>query len=521
MSSRVIAVASIAFCCASLALASAPARAQAFDPVGAVCTVGGWFSGLFGKACNVGDKALGIGKKLLGGTKLAASPHAQTALGLAAITAWVLGGARAAVDEALKIVESSTSPQLTSSWFSSTYWRIAGIGALLTMPFLFAAAIQALLHSDLMLLLRASFGYLPLALLTVAIATPLAMLLLAATDEMCSAVSAASGHAGTHLLAVAGAAAGALSFFSHSPFLAVLVGLLTAFAALALWIELLMRQAAIYIVVLMLPLAFAAFVWPARRIWAVRAVELLIALILSKFAIVAVLTLGSAAVAHTLSSGPSALLSGAVLMILSTFSPWALVRLLPLAEMASSAAGSLRSEARGIGRDTGRSLSGGESAHDAGTAREADVVRDEHPARDAARDATERLREAQAPDRTPAGVAANGSGGNGSIASLDSVLGATAASASAGAPDVEPEPEGDRTPAERIPGMAPQYQQEDFTWDFRVGTENWPPPSVIPADESDQPAESPSGGAPKPDEQPPADDHDPRPPKQDPGDGVL
>ena len=45
----------------------------------------------------------------------------------------------------------------------------------------------------------------------------------------------------------------------------------------------------------MLPLAFAALVWPARRIWAIRAVEVLVALILSKFVIVAVLSLGGAA----------------------------------------------------------------------------------------------------------------------------------------------------------------------------------------------------------------------------------
>ena len=85
-------------------------------------------------------------------------------------------------------------------------------------------------------------------------------------------------------------------------------------AAFALWIELLMREAAVYVIVLMLPLAFAAMVWPARRIWAVRAVELLVALILSKFAIVAVLALGGAAISvsagHSSSTG---IMAGAVL----------------------------------------------------------------------------------------------------------------------------------------------------------------------------------------------------------------
>jgi hypothetical protein len=110
-----------------------------------------------------------------------------------------------------------------------------------------------------------------------------------------------------------------------------------------------MRAAAVYVIVLMLPLAFAAMVWPARRIWAIRAVELLAALIVSKFAIVAVLSLGGAA----LSSGASvaghsltAALAGVVLLIMGAFAPWALLRLLPLAEIAGSAAGSLRSETR-------------------------------------------------------------------------------------------------------------------------------------------------------------------------------
>ena len=74
----------------------------------------------------------------------------------------------------------TTSPQLTSSWFSASYWRIAGIAALLTLPFLCAAAIHALVRSDLGLLTRAAFGYLPLSLLAVGIASQLTMLLLPA-----------------------------------------------------------------------------------------------------------------------------------------------------------------------------------------------------------------------------------------------------------------------------------------------------------------------------------------------------
>src|SRR5207302_4979961 len=139
---------------------------------------------------------------------------------------------------------------------------------------------------------RAALGYLPLAMLGVGIAAPLTMLLLAASDQLSAVVSSAAGHASTHFLDRASFGIGVLTIASRSPFVAFFAGLLTVAGALALWFELLLRAAAVYVIVLMLPLAFAALVWPARRIWAIRAIEVLIALILSKFLIVAVLSLG-------------------------------------------------------------------------------------------------------------------------------------------------------------------------------------------------------------------------------------
>jgi hypothetical protein len=337
--------------------------ASAFNPVKPICSATGLFSGLAGKLCSVAShpgKVVSAGKKLLGGhlggalkTVLGdgggAAGAATTAIGAWVIGAWVIGGAKFALDETAKVLGTTTSPQLQSTWFSSAYWRMTGIAALLTLPFLFAAAIQALVRSDLALLARAAFGYLPLALLAVGIAAPLTMLLLAASDEMSAIVSAAAGNAGAHFLEVAGAKIGALSLASRSPFLAFLVGLLTAAGALTLWVELLLREAAVYVIVLMLPLVFAALVWPARRIWAVRAVELLIALVLSKFAIVAVLALGGAALSNGVSHGATALLLGLVLVVLGAFAPWALLALLPLHELASGAMGSLRSQSRPLG----------------------------------------------------------------------------------------------------------------------------------------------------------------------------
>jgi hypothetical protein len=215
---------------------------------------------------------------------------------------------------------------------------------MLTLPFLFAASVQALVRSDLTLLVRAALGYLPLAMLAVVVAAPVTMLLLAASDELARAVSSAAGHAGVAFLDSTVAPLGALGGISGSPFLAFLIALFMVAGALVLWIELLIREAAVYVIVLMLPLAFAALVWPARRVWAIRSIEVLVALILSKFAIVAVLSLGGTALDHSAHAGLAALLAGLVLLILAAFAPWAMLRLLPLAELASGTAGALRGQ---------------------------------------------------------------------------------------------------------------------------------------------------------------------------------
>src|SRR5207253_10595610 len=131
-------------------------------------------------------------------------------------------------------------------------------------------------------------------------------------------------------------AAAGLTAITVSPFLVFLIGLFPIGASFALWIELLVREAAVYVIVLMLPLAFAALVWPARRIWAIRAVEILVALILSKFLIVAVLSLGGAALSQSFLTSISGMLAGFVLLTMGALTPWALLRLLPLGEIASA-----------------------------------------------------------------------------------------------------------------------------------------------------------------------------------------
>ena len=300
-----------------LGVCAAPPPAQALNVAKPVCTLGGLVSGVVGKICTAASHAgtiLNAGKKLLGGHIGGAvetlAGTTSKLVGLAAVGAWVVDGAGFALHETAAVISSTTRPQLQSTWFSAYYWRMAAIAALLTLPFLFAACLQAVMRSDLAMLARSALLYLPLGVLAVSIAAPVTVLLLSAADELSSLISSAAGGADVGFLAKASFLATGLSVVSHDAFLGFFVALLTVAATVTLWVELLIRSAAVYVIVLMLPLFFAALVWPARRVWAVRAVELLVAVILSKFAIVAVLSLGGAALGHTLIAGPAAELPG-------------------------------------------------------------------------------------------------------------------------------------------------------------------------------------------------------------------
>jgi hypothetical protein len=510
--------------CLVVVLGGRAAPAAAFDPIGAVCGVASLTSGLLGRACNLatgagrilsaGKQALGghLGsavKTVLGGSGGVVGKGARLALSLAAMGAWVLGGARFALHETAKVLSETTTPQLGTSWFSATYWRVAGIAALLTLPFLFAAAVQALIHSDLALLLRTVLGYLPLAMLAVGVAAPVTMLLLSASDELSSLVSSATGEPGSHALTLSGVLAGGVFGVTGSTFLIFFLGLLTVAGATALWIEMLMREAAVYVVVLMLPLAFSALVWPARRVWAIRAVELLIALILSKFAIVAVLSLGGAAMDQTAHSITAPII-GLVLVMMGAFAPWALLRLIPLSELGAGALESLRGHGQTVSARTDPAFADALSGDEWATATTAEMRRGAEEAAPRPQSSPPRPPDGEPvaePDTAPGPAETDtasrpaekaseprDAAGPAGVPERAGVPEPVGAAIPAGGPERAGTPEpaaGSAGPeaGERIPGLSEMWQACDGSWrPLVLGTEEGWPPRVWPPESGDQPA---------------------------------
>ncbi len=510
---------------ACLGVLAAPPTAKAFDPTKPICTVAGWVSGVAGKACSVArhaDTILKADHKLLSG-HIAGAVKTLTGAGgvkakaitgaavFAAMAVWVAGGARLVLHETAAVISATTRPELQSTWFSSSYWRMAGISALLTLPFLFAATIQALLRSDLSLLVRSAFGYLPLGALAVSIAAPLTQLLLAASDELSGLVSSASGFttAGFVHVTTLGLGLGTVSSFP-----VLFAGALAVAATMTLWIELLIRAAAVYVIVLMLPLFFAALVWPARRIWAVRAVELLLALILSKFAIVAVLALGAAALSHTTLPSVTQMLAGTTLVLLAAFTPWALLRLLPLHELAAGVEGVSGAGKRGLTPAS----AGAESAYErAGSA--PDGLADAEgpkPRPDAAQHSAARSAVAGLDAPSPgAGTDDPGKDGadreprrepNGERGSSPEPDGERGSSRERAPGDQPPREADDRR--ERVPGMDAAWQRPNFSWrSLELGPDGIPDGHIGAPEPPADPDPAPPEPVPPPPPEPPAPAH--------------
>jgi len=297
-------------------------------------------AGVLDKACEL---AKGAGDKIGSGISNVVSAPIEAAGNsiMDQLTTWVAEAAVSLIGRIVSFMESSTTPRLTSDWFSDRYELMMGLGLLVLLPLLLIAAIRALLHQDMGQLLRSFFLYVPVAILVTFVAIHLTQMLLAITDDLSTAVSESVGGDATQFLEGGAGSVSSVLGGVTGGFLMFFGALLVVVAGLLLWIQLLIRSAAIYVCVFFLPLVLAGLVWPATARWTKRLVETLIALILSKFVIVAIISLAVAAMGRPLSEtggdagGVGTVVGGASLLLLAAFSPFALFKLIPLAESSS------------------------------------------------------------------------------------------------------------------------------------------------------------------------------------------
>ena len=261
---------------------------------------------------------------------------------LDATSAWVASGASWFLGQVGGALGTSTRIDLSAPWFLERYRALEALLAVVALPVLLLAIIGALLRQDLGMLVRSVLVQLPLGMLLAGAAVELTTLALGATDQLCRAVAGPTGSVLRSLTSeVAGALVGAsASGGTGTPaFVVLLAGSAVALAGLVLWLELVIRAAAIYVAVAFLPLVLVTMVWPTLASWSRRLAETLAALVLSKLVIVVVLTMAVGAMGTKPGRDFATVVSGIALLALAAFAPFTLLKLLPLAE--TSAAGHL------------------------------------------------------------------------------------------------------------------------------------------------------------------------------------
>jgi hypothetical protein len=344
-------------------VASAPAGAIS-GGVGAI--TGGAIGGgnPVGDACNaVTDGAVGA----------VTSPVTNALKGigngiLGQVTSWVAEGATWLIGQVVAEIEKTTTPELTTQGFLGEYARMSEIAALLAVAMLLLAILEAVAQSSWAVLIKAFFVSVPLAFLGTSVAFTIVQLLLVATDGMSHAIAAATQNHSEHFFKAAigdlshagatgaGKAAGAVPAVKPEAeaqgatvaplFVTFLAAIIGAFAAFCVWIELLMRDAAVYVVALFMPMALAASIWPRWSGALRRTGELLVVVIGSKFVIVSIIALAAGLVSEE-GAAVEHILAASALMLLACFAPLVLFKLVPFAEGAIGGAYSRRSAAGG------------------------------------------------------------------------------------------------------------------------------------------------------------------------------
>jgi hypothetical protein len=258
-----------------------------------------------------------------------------------AMATWVGSGSAWLLGQIGSALNTSTTVTLDAPWFLDRYRAAEGILSIVALPLLLATAIQAIFQQRPMLLVRAAFVQLPLAMVFAGAAVELVTMALSITDQLSSALSTTSPGAIQALMTSIAStilASGATAGTSAPAFIGLLGALVVAVAALVLWVELVIRTAAIYVAVAFLPLVLVSMVWPTLASWSRRLVETLLALILSKLVVVAVLEMAVGALGSQQGAGFSTVVTGIALLMLAAFAPFSLLRLLPMFESSAALA---------------------------------------------------------------------------------------------------------------------------------------------------------------------------------------
>jgi len=258
------------------------------------------------------------------------------------LTRWVVTSAVWNLGQVVGLLGSGMTPNLDGHWFGRMYGLMVAMAAALAPLFLLLSALQALVRQDVAVLGRALVN-LAVAFVAASVAVPLVDLLLRLTDSLSDYLVRAELDGVRRFLDQVSMAltqdlggGGTPGATSIPLFMVFCTANLVCLGSLLIWLELLVREVATYVATLFFPLLLAVAVWPKAMQLVRQLAEVLVALIVSKFAIVVVIGAGAAALLDVFQRrDPSALLVGGATLLLAAYAPYKLLRVLPALEVAA------------------------------------------------------------------------------------------------------------------------------------------------------------------------------------------
>ncbi|SDD22532.1 hypothetical protein SAMN05216410_2988 [Sanguibacter gelidistatuariae] len=267
---------------------------------------------------------------LVGSATTAASDSILGGLGQAFI------GAAAQIGElTLAALDSTTAIDLSVSWLRANIAVIATVTLPIVVGLFTVQVISSVLRREPGGLVRALTGVAK-AFVGSAIALAATQLALTAVDEICNYIAASAGtsigeSAATFFTLTAIATA-------NNPAMSLVLGSILLLGFFLLWGVLLFRKAALILIAVFAPIAFAGSAWDQTKVWTRRWLEIVAALVFCKVVIVVVFVVGASAFSGTgpqvpdgalieaqspgLAQGISNVLVGILLLSISIFTPW-------------------------------------------------------------------------------------------------------------------------------------------------------------------------------------------------------
>jgi hypothetical protein len=244
-----------------------------------------------------------------------------------ALTSWIVASVQWFLGAVGKVLMTASEPSTVLSGAKAEFTTLLVLAPVLMMIGLLVTTLQALRHGEASMLWRVYLGVAPACVAGIALARPLASLVLQAVNQM-SATAASS--VAQHEASLAQALTGLTP--STPGFGVFLLASLVVIGAVLLWCELIVRTVILTLLLVLVPIVVPLSTFPSMRRLSWRLCETFLAVAASKFIIVVALVLG---LGELQGSSATEVITGAVTLLLATGTPFLLLRVIPFIEQSA------------------------------------------------------------------------------------------------------------------------------------------------------------------------------------------